>query len=171
MIGSLALCAQVVVWFPQRENTTADAIVLAGFGVMIAGWASMRWSVAHLEWHAVYEWATREAFEANVAWYVPWIALKGLVPWAIMLWCLSVRLRAFGPFPAAPLFAIFAAKALAMAMVNTGLGSVDTFNRSYLEAALALGVMTILFLGLIVLPGAWPQAGVARRHKDAEPAG
>jgi len=170
MIGALALCAQFVAWFPQRENTAADAIVLAAFGVMIAGWASMRWSVTHIEWHAIYEWTTREAFEANVVWFVPWIALKGLVPWGIMIWCLRDRLHAFGPFPAAPLFAIFAAKTLAMTMVNTGLGTADTFNRSYLEAACALGVMTILFLGLIVLPGAWPPADAAQRRTDAEPA-
>src|SRR6478609_4164409 len=57
MLGALALCAQLAAWFPQRENLRADYLVLALLGLMIAGWAGMRWSGMHLEWHAVYEWA------------------------------------------------------------------------------------------------------------------
>jgi hypothetical protein len=86
MIGGLTLCAQMVAWFPQRENLRADYLVLALLGLLITGWAGTRWSGTHLEWHAVYEWARASVVEEHVAWFIPWIALKGLIPWAIILW-------------------------------------------------------------------------------------
>lgn len=156
MLGALALCAQMVAWFPQRENLRADYLMLALLGLMITGWAGMRWSGTHLEWHAVYEWARASVVENNVGWFIPWIALKGLVPWGIVLWLLRDRLGPAEPLPAQPLLAVFCAKALLLTMLAAGLGGSDTYNRSYLETASVMGTLIMLYLGVILLPGAWP---------------
>lgn len=157
MIGALVLCAQVMTWFPQREHARADYVVLGLLGLLMAGWASMRWSGTHLEWHAVYEWVSSATLERHVGWFVPWIALKGLVPWFILGWALRERLAAVQPFPAGALLVLLAAKILLLLMVTIGLGDADTFNRSYLEAACVVAVFTVLYLGVILLPGAWPE--------------
>ena len=156
MIGALALCAQVVVWFPQRENIRADYLVLALFGLIITGWAGMRWSGAHLEWHAIYEFASAKTVENNVGWFVPWIALKGLLPWIIILWLLHNRLGQWERLPTRALLMIFCAKLLALLMLTTGLGGLDTRNQDYLDTACVVGALTMLYLGVILLPRAWP---------------
>lgn len=156
MLGALALCAQVVVWFPQRENIRADYVVLALFGLMITGWAGMRWSGTHLEWHAIYEFASASTVENHVGWFVPWIALKGLLPWVIILWMLRERLGDWQRLPAHALLAIFCAKLVSLLMLNTGLGGLDTRNQDYLETACVVGALTMLYLGVILLPRAWP---------------
>lgn len=158
MIGALALCAQLAAWFPQPENGRADHLMLALLGLVIAGWAGMRWSGLHLEWHAVYEFARASTVEQNVAWFVPWIALKGLLPWVVILWVLRDRLGAAAPLPAHLLLVACSAKTMLLLMLTTGLGGRDTFNRSYLESACVVGVMVMLYLGVILLPRAWPAA-------------
>ncbi len=156
MIGALALCAQLVAWFPQRENLRDDYLVLALVGLVVAGWAAMRWSALHLEWHAVYEFARAATVEQNVIWFIPWIVFKGLLPWAIILWVLRDRLKAAGPLPAHALLAVCGAKIMLLLMLTAGLGGRDTVNRSYLESACVVGVMVMLYLGVIFLPRAWP---------------
>lgn len=156
MIGALAVCAQVVVWFPQRENLRADYLTLALFGLMITGWAAMRWSGTHLEWHAIYEFAAAATVEENVAWFVPWIALKGLIPWLIILWMLS-RLDDLYPRPSREMLMLFSAKIMTLLMLTVGLGDIDTHNRGYLETASVVGAFVMFYLGVILLPRAWPR--------------
>jgi hypothetical protein len=156
MIGALALCAQQVAWFPQRENLRADHLMLGLLGLMVTGWASMRWSGTHLEWHAVYDWVRASTLEENVGWFIPWIALKGLTPWVIVLWVLRDRLGPAEPLPAHALLAVFSAKIMLLIMLTGGLGGLDTYNRSYLETASVVGTMVMLYLGLLLLPRGWP---------------
>jgi hypothetical protein len=155
MTGALGLCAQLVVWFPQRENIRSDYLILALLGLMITGWAGMQWSGTHLEWHAIYEFASAPTVERYVGWFIPWIALKGLLPWIIILWLLRDRLGAFCPLPARSIMIFFCAKMLALLMLAIGLGGIDTYNRSYLETASVVGAMTMLYLGIVLLPRAW----------------
>lgn len=162
MIGALILCAQCVVWFPQKENLSTDRLVLTLFGLMIAGWASMRWSGTHLEWHAIYEWASSSTVEKHVGWFVPWIAMKGLVPWVIILWALRERLGQLVPLPAYTLMALFCAKILTLLMTTIGMGGRDTYNRNYLETACVVAVLIMLYLGVIFLPKVWPQPAAAK---------
>jgi hypothetical protein len=155
MMGGVALCAQVVRWFPQTENVRADYLVLALFGLMVTGWAGMRWSALHLEWHAMYEWASAATVERYVGWFIPWIALKGLLPWAIVLVVLHDRLGALAALPARALMIVFCAKLLALLMLTIGLAGTDAFNLNYLETACVVAVLTMLYLGVVLLPHSW----------------
>jgi hypothetical protein len=161
MLGGLLLCAQLVLWFPQEENTRTDYLFLALFGLMIAGWASMRWSGTELEWHAIFEWASEPTVEKHVGWFVPWIALKGLVPWVIILWALRERFSPRHALPAAGLLVAVGVKVITLLMITIGMGGSDTFNRNYLETACVVGALTMLYLGVIFLPRAWPAAAGA----------
>lgn len=156
MIGALAVCSQVIRWFPQRENIRADYLTLALFGLIITGWAAMRWSSTNLEWHAIYELAAAATVEGNVGWFIPWIALKGLLPWVIILLMLRDRLGSLNSLPARELLILFSAKAVALLMLSVGSSDIETYNRGYLETACVVGAIIILYPGVILLPRVWP---------------
>jgi len=157
MIGALMLCARVIRTFPQPENLRADYIVLALFGLIITGWASLSWSGKHLEWHAAYEYFSTVTVERNVAWFIPWIALKGLLPWVIILWGLHLRLSPWQRLPSHTIMALFMVKVLSLLMITVGLGGIDTHNHNYLETATVVAVIVGLYIGVILLPRAWPR--------------
>lgn len=156
LLGALTLCARVAAWDPRPENRRFDYLALAVLGLLLAGWACMRWSTSDLEWHATYTWFAAPTVERNAALFVPWIALKCLVPWVIVLLCLRQELGAQLRLTANTVLIVFGVKIMSMLMINTGLGGTDTLNRSYLEAACVSGVLAVLALGVILLPGAWP---------------
>jgi hypothetical protein len=162
MIGAVVLAARTVKWFPQRENLRADYLMLAVFGLVITGWACMRWSTSDLEWHAAYQFFSAPTVEHGVAVLVLWIAFKSLLVWIIILGCLKDELGVLERLPSNALLIIFGIKIASMVLLNVGLGGVDTLNRSYLESACVSGVLAILFLGMIVLPRAWPWTARAR---------
>lgn len=157
LIGALTLCARIVTWFPQRENVRADYLVFAVCGLLITGWACMRWTTSELEWHPAYEFFSAPTIEHWVAVLVVWIAFKCLLAWRIVLKCLGDELGQFEALPANALLLIFSIKLTSMLLLNAGLGGADTLNRSYLEGACVSGVLAILFLGVILLPRAWPR--------------
>lgn len=156
LLGALTLCARVAARDPQRENLRADYLGLAVLGLLITGWACMRWSSSELEWHTAYEWFSAPTVERRAVFFVPWIALKCLLPWVLVLSCLRQELGAHLRLPANALLVIFGVKIMSMLMINTGLGGADTLNRSYLEAACVSGVLAVLALGVILLPDVWP---------------
>lgn len=156
MVGAIVLCARLASWFPQTENLRSDYLVLAILGLLVTGWACMRWSTSDLEWHAAYDWFSAPVVEHGVALLVGWIALKCLLVWVLIVGCLDDELRHLIPRPSHALLLVFSLKLVSMLLLNVGLGGGDTLNRSYLEGACVSGVLAILFLGVILLPGAWP---------------
>ncbi|HVS51217.1 MAG TPA: alkaline phosphatase family protein [Opitutaceae bacterium] len=169
LIGALVLAARIAARFPQRENIRADYLALAVLGLLVTGWAGMRWSTSELEWHTAFDWFAAPTIEHKVAFFIPWIALKCLLPWVTIATCLRDE---FGPgekFPARALLLVVAAKFMSLLMINTGLGGVDTLNRSYLEAACVTGVLAVLFPGVILIPRSWPEARESRNAQPATP--
>lgn len=157
MIGAVTLCARATVWFPQRENLRADYLVFAIFGLLITGWAAMRWSTSDLEWHPAYEFFSAPTVERGVAVLVLWIAFKCLLSWIIVLKCLRDEFRLCVALPANALLLIYGIKLVTALLINAGLGGADTLNKSYLEAACVSGVLAVLFLGVILHPRSWPR--------------
>jgi hypothetical protein len=157
LVGALALCARLARRWVPPETLHADYLVFAVVGLLIAGWACMRWTTSELEWHTTYQWFAARTVEHYVAFFIPWIALKCLVPWVLILLCLRRELAPAAPLPANALLIVFAVKLLSMLMINTGQGGIDTLNRSYLEAACVSGVLAVLLLGVIPLRNAWPR--------------
>lgn len=156
MIGALTLCARAAAWFPQRENLRADYLMFAGCGLLITGWACMRWTTRDLEWHAAYEFFSAPTVEHWVAVLAVWIVFKCLLAWLIVLRCLRDELGPLVRLPANALLLLYSVKLAGSLLLNAGLGGVDTLNQSYLEAACVSGVLAVLFLGIFLLPGAWP---------------
>lgn len=156
MIGAIILCAEALRRFPPRGSIRADYLVLACFGLIVTGWAGMRWSGKHLEWHTVYDFFPAGVVEQYVAFFVPFIALKGLLPWVFILIALHDRLAERSRLPAHDLLVVYSAKLLTLLMLTIGLGGTDLFNRNYLETASVVAAIAMLFLGVILLPRAWP---------------
>ena len=123
----------------------------------------MRWSTSDLEWHAVYDWFSSPTVEHGVAALIPWIAFKCLLVWILLMGCLKDELKESIVRPANVLLLVFSVKLTTMLLLNVGLGGADTLNRSYLEGACVSGVLAILFLGVVLLPGAWPRPMTAVR--------
>jgi hypothetical protein len=164
LIGALVLAARLVARFPQRENIASDYVALAALGLLVTGWACMFWSTSELEWHVAYEWFSAPTIEHRVAFFIPWIALKCLLPWMTIVTCLRDELGGRLKFPARGLLLVVAAKFMSLLLINTGLGGVDTLNRSYLEAACVTGVFAVMMLGVILFPRSWPD----RRRREAQ---
>ena len=163
MIGAVTLAAQIIKWFPQRQNLATDYTILALLGLMVTGWAGMLWSGKNLEWHAVYQWASPGFVEQYVVFFVPFIALKGLVPWLIILFALHERLGGFRLLPSRTILLCYSAKLLSLLATTIGLGGIDINNRDYLETATVVAVFAMLYLGVILLPGAWPSSTGLKR--------
>jgi hypothetical protein len=157
LVGALAMGARLTGWLPQPENRRFDYVVLALLGLMVAGWAFARWTVSELEWHVVYQWFNAQLVERQVVFFVPFIALKFLAPWALIVWVLRAEFAGRMAFPAHALLLVYAAKMISVLAVNNGLGGADAFNRSYLEGACVSALMAVLFLGIILLRASWPE--------------
>lgn len=155
MIGAVILCAELLRRFPPRRSLRADYLVLACFGLLVTGWAGMRWSGKHLEWHTVYDFFPAGVVEQYVALFVPFIAVKGLLPWVFILLALHDRLAPHARLPSHELLILYSAKMLSLLMLTIGLGGTDLFNQNYLETASVVAAIAMLFLGVIMLPGAW----------------
>ncbi len=157
LLAALVLAARLLRKFPQPEHARADALVLGVLGLYVVGWAMCRWSVTHLEWARAYRWVPPPVVERYAPWFVPWIALKSTLPWAIVAGVLRFEFAGTARFPANELLVLVALKVAATVLVNAGLGGLDTLNHSYLEAAQVSGLMALILLCMLLTPGSWPR--------------
>lgn len=165
MIAALVMCARLATWFPQPELVRFDCVVLGLLGLLVSGWAFARWTVSEVEWHLVYQWFDAQIVEKKVALFLPFIALKFLAPWFVIVNVLRAEFANRIDFAANGILLFFSLKMISLLAINNGLGGADTFNRSYLEGACVSGLMAVLFLGVILLPRSWP------RPLDSTPGG
>ena len=166
MLGALVLGARLVRERPQPAQARSDALVLGTLGLIVVGWGTCQWSIRYLDWDFAMTWVGVAYLESHVWVFAPLIALKNVLPWLAIAWCLRDELWPATERPDNALLVGFTAKLAAVLMVNIGLAAADMAGGQYLFAAQLSGTMLLIGICVLVMPRAWPAATAAGATRD-----
>jgi hypothetical protein len=134
---------------PWAEEA-ADRALLLAVGLLLTYHVTVVWCVGGLEWHALYRWFPARVVEDHVAFFVPWILLKTLLPFWLAARLLAQVWGGLDDPTLGWLRLAASARACAFMALTCGL-AVAQDGAAYLMFAESAAVCVVLYLGTAAL--------------------
>jgi hypothetical protein len=148
-LAGLSLSARLAARNTCERARRHHYAILTMFGVVVAGWVTLAWTLHLYEWKFLYEIVSPGFAEDHALWFVPIINGRYLIPIVmarIVLW------EGFGyqtPYPKRLIWTAAGAKVASLAIILTGIGYVMADSDVYLEAIGEAAALSVFVVGLL----------------------
>jgi Metalloenzyme superfamily len=149
LLAAVLLSGRMVRRLCPEEARDVPHAVLLFFAFLATGWVTFAWTVHRLEWGFLYDWFSAPFVERHVAFFVPLILARYLLPLVVARLVLASELDRKQRYPGRAIWFLVGWKVASLFLMTIGIGCTSPTTEIYLEGAEETAIAGVLSAALL----------------------
>lgn len=149
LLAAVLLSARAVNDFVPAHSRERARAVLMFLSFMVTGWVTFAWTVHRLEWGFLYDWFSAPFVERHVAFFLPLILARYLLPLLVARLVIAEELGRETRYPSREVWLLAGWKVASLFLLTVGIAGTSSTTEIYLEGAEETAIAGVLAAGLL----------------------